>query len=283
MSKVISCLRFALIACALAFGGHSLAEINPSSGFKIFLSVPSSVVSEDAVLSKYLFQNPSLFKANVVYESRFLVGGVVDVERLSSLSRELAVESSDIVVVDAEFGDRFDPATNLPDKIRIADILKKSGVRSPVGVYGTFPQVIYRSRSDYSYYDKLNNNYAELLGHVDFLSPVLYNYNGKSFDSWLSVASYQIDYAKKRGRGKPIFPFVSPVYWDAPLDKKDGLRLISEVPKEDFLMRLRALKRLGADGCIIWIGSRYKLADGVPYRVKVNSQWVDALRVFSSE
>lgn len=80
---------------------------------------------------------------------------------------------------------------------------------TPVGVYATAPQNTYAWKPNIARFEELNEKYQSIAEQVDFLSPVLYNYEGADTEAWKRAAAYNITAAKKYKTGKPILPYMT--------------------------------------------------------------------------
>jgi len=198
----------------------------------------------------------------VIYEDYYLTEGKVDYSKIKKIAESAASEPDIPVSFDTEFGNRFRPETVIPKVQEILQSYRSFAPKALVGVYGTIPQTTFSWKPTISSYDKLNEKYKLLINFVDFLSPVLYNYDGNDLQAWLKSANYNINAANKHAPDKPIIPFISPIIkiGDTDLIKKGNI--IEELSEESMAKRLQILYDLGASGCIIWASSQDRTKDG---------------------
>lgn len=198
----------------------------------------------------------------VIYEHNFFTQGKVDSQKIKKIADE-SIKSPNIPIsFDVEFGNRFQPETVIPRVKDIVHYYRSYQGQAPVGIYGTIPQNTYSWNSRISNYDKLNEKYKLLVSLVDYLSPVLYNYDGNNFSSWLKSAKYNIEAAKKFAPAKPIIPYVSPVITLRTTNIVKQGHIVEELDEASMTKRLQTLYELGASGCIIWASSQDRTKEG---------------------
>ena len=221
-----------------------------------FFNMESAEAQEFKIYDAVPYVEPIGKPIDVVYHSRFdLV-----------LNDEYEYKG-DIVTIDNEFGNRFNPETVIPYTI---DLLEKAtGI---VGMYATLPQNIYGWDYAQKYglenYKKLNDKYKELLPLVDHLSPVMYNYGRDYYIYWWAKsARWLITESRRLDPSKPIIPYISS---DVCLNKE--CTIIKQLSSKQLSYRIRYLKRMGCAGVVIWASSMTRLEDGskpkvVPYTI----------------
>lgn len=224
-----------------------------------------------------------IHQIKVIYEKRFMTNGQPDEAKIEAIAKD-AINSPRIPVsFDTEFGDRFKPETVIPKVSEILSIYHRYNTVTPAGVYGTAPQNTYAWKPDIAHFDALNQKYASVAKEVDFLSPVLYNYEGPDTEAWKRAAVYNIAAAKSYKTGKPIFPYVSiTIRLKSPgKDDSDQHGPIRTLTEAEMLARLQTLYDLGADGCILWASSGDRTTDGNTPVFDRNSGWGKALADFA--
>lgn len=211
-------------------------------------------------------------KIFLIYENRILKGhgAKPDMSLLESVAKETKKSPDALVVLDVESWNRWDIKNSVKNYVSLLQEFKKTNKISPVGLYSVIPQTYYQKKTESrDSYISLDDKYRSVVYYVDFLSPSLYNYSGKDFDRWKSAVQFEMSEAKRLGN-KPIIPFVTPEVWEA-----NGTHFLSY---EEMRERLETLKELGADGCIIWGGSRGIAAGGA---FNPSSGWAKAVIEFS--
>lgn len=270
-----------ILVCFLALTVNANAlELRPAK-FTIYAFIPwtSQKFDNYAKLSNYL-NSFGIRPIRVIYENDFFTQGEIDPQKLRKIAEETVANPNIPISFDLEFGDRFKPETVIP---RIESLLRYYHAYQPkalVGIYGTIPQNTYSWKPTISTYDRLNDQYMSLVNLVDFLSPVLYNYDGNNFSAWLKSAKYNINAAKQYASKKPIIPFISPIIrvGETKLVKKG--HLVEELDEIAMRERLQALYALGASGCIIWASSQDRTKDGQIPSFDPNNAWGKAVVEF---
>lgn len=212
-------------------------------------------------LSKYM-ENFGIMPIKVIYEKDFFTQGKPDLQKIKKVAETTKLEPNIPVSFDFEFGNRFKPETVIPDVEIILHNYHAYHSKAFVGIYGVIPQNTYAWKTTISAYDRLNDSYKTLVKLVDFLSPVLYNYDGTNFTSWLKTAEYNMNAAKQYASNKPILPFLSPVVRIGRTHKIKNGHIVEELDERAMKKRLGAVFNLGASGCIIWASSQDRKKDG---------------------
>jgi hypothetical protein len=279
-------ILFALIIVTIA-SSPCLAQATAKK-FTIYEFVPyrdhveGNNLSPVPPLSQYL-ESLGIHPIKVIYEKRFMTDSKPDAEKIEEIAKS-AISSPGIPVsFDTEFGDRFNPETVIPRVSEILDIYHRYNTVTPAGVYATAPQNTYAWKPDINHFDALNRSYAPIAHQVDFLSPVLYNYEGADTEAWKKAAIYNIAAAKQYQTSKPIFPYIGVVIHLQSSSPDDSgqhgpVRTLTEA---EMLTRLQTLYDLGADGCIVWASSGDRTTDGKMPVFDRNSGWGKALAEFA--
>ena len=273
---------------AAAFFLPSWAQ-DTAKKFIIYQYIPYSAhvadgkVSTVPALKPYL-ESINIHRVDVVYAPRFMTNGRPDEKKIEDIAKSAIATPGIPVSFDTEFGQRFHPETVIPAVSEILSIFHRYNTVTPVGVYGTAPQDSYAWKPNTpARFDAINRLYASVAGQVDFLSPVLYNYNDGDTKRWQLAAAYNMEAAKKYNTGKPIVPYLNIAVvleknqWD-----KTGpipVRLLSEA---EMHTRLQTLYDLGASGCIVWASTRFRTPDGQSPVFDRNSGWGKALADFAA-
>ena len=117
-----------------------------------------------------------------------------------------------------------------------------------VGVYSLTPVADIYIVSRFDLRKKWNDATKRLADAVDFLCPSLYLYYPEGQIPYAKYALPQVKEAQRLGKGKKIFPFISPGYHPA------GSLADSYASREVWSNVLKTVKKSGADGCIIFAG-----------------------------
>ena len=246
--------------------------------------VAGGEVSTDPSLKPYL-ESLGIHRVDVVYLPRFMTDGHPDKKKIEGIAKSAIAIPGIPVSFDTEFGQRFKPETVIPGVSEILSIYHHYNTVTPAGVYGTAPQDSYEWGPGVpAKFDAINQRYASVARQVDFLSPVLYNYNGGDTAAWKFAADYNMAAAKKYNTGKPIVPYID----IAIVLKKNEfsgdntgpipVRMLTEAEMHS---RLQTLYDLGASGCIVWASTRFRTPDGKAPVFDRNSGWGKALADFA--
>ncbi len=233
-------------------------------------------------LKQYL-ESLDIHAIEVIYLPRFMTNGHPDEKKIEDIAKSAIGTPGTPVSFDTEFGNRSHPETVIPGVSDILRIYHRYNTVTPVGVYGTAPQNTYAWQPDIARFDALNQRYASIANEVDFLSPVLYNYEGADTGAWKRAAAYNIAAAKKYNTGKSIIPYISITIRLKSSGKNDQtqqgpVRMLTEA---EMHTRLETLYDLGAGGCIVWASSKDRTLDGKVPVFDRNSGWGKALADFA--
>ncbi len=274
---------FALIGlCAPVWGEEK-------SAFSIYGLIVYRDLSTPATTALYVTpavaQRYGIQPINLVYEPRLLdVDKAVphntkfDAEKIDAVAKGALDAPHELVALDMENWDRFDTARTPELYLRVLEEFRKVNSHSKVGLYGVVPQVTYGWRKDMpSKYDPLNASYKMVAAAVDYFSPSLYNWERALADGdWERAAEYAIHAARAFDVSKPVIPYVTPE-----VTRKGKTPQTTFLTYEQMLFRLRTLKRLGADGCIVWTGTANGRKAGGTFDPK--SGWAKAIVDFQKE
>ena len=212
--------------------------------FKCFVQDGKIVDFKKAGISKDAwFARFGIRTAHVVYHS-------LDPVVLKQVAR--TAKRPSIISLDLEQWSFYAPQT--PQ--RIAQAVRAIRVFHPcvpVGVYGAAPVNTFGwAPGRWQKYDQLNPRYKVVADAVDFISPVLYSYQ-PSMKKWQTTARYDIAWAHRYGTSKPIIPYVS-----MRIRRHQNLngKKRRDLTYGEMLLELKTLRRLGANGCIVWASSK---------------------------
>lgn len=217
---------------------------------------------------------------DVIYENRLLDFPEGRARALATLSTDKIIgiaspntgNGAQLVSLDLESWDRNAPDT--PGKIlQTIEKYRKAHPKSVIGLYATVPQNTYGWKSqNRDSYDSLNKKYSEVAEAVDYFSPSLYNYSIDDFDSWKEAAAYNIKAARNYSASKKVIPYITPE-----VSEKGVTRWLSY---DEMMQRLKILKSLGADGCIVWTSSSARDLTGALPTLDPTSGWLKAVYDF---
>ena len=246
---------------------NSWGEATPSAKFTIYAFIPwktnsntPHLRSESQLKNHLLAYN--IHPIKVIYEHNYFTNGAIDPKKIKQYALLDAQERDIPVSFDMEFGNRFKPETMIPKIKAILAYYRIYNSKASVGIYATIPQNTYGHTPKNFSYNQLNHNYDVLIDEIDYISPSLYNYNGRDFSAWFENARFNIEIAKKYPLKKPIIPYISPIYNLGPSSQDSNLNQVEELSESDMAKRLQALYELGASGCIIWASSQDRTKDG---------------------
>jgi hypothetical protein len=119
-----------------------------------------------------------------------------------------------------------------------------------------------------------NNKLQPIADTVDILCPGSYTYYPDMLNQWIQFSRAMIAESKRIGKGKPVYPYISPQYH--PSSDAAG----QEVSYEYFKTELETIYNAGADGVVIWGGNN---GMGYPATWNPNAGWWRATREFIQE
>ncbi len=276
----------ALMLLTAAVCSPCLAQ-SPARKFTIYEYIPyqnhvaGGEVTATPPLKQYL-ESVGIHRIDVVYLPRFMTDGEPDQKKIEAIAKAAIATPNIPVSFDTEFGNRMRPETVIPSVTEILNIYHRYNKVTPAGVYATAPQNSYAWKPNIARFDTLNPRYASIAHLLDFLSPVLYNYEGPDTKAWERAAVYNMAAAKKYNTGKPIIPYIE----DAIVLKKNKGDKKSPIPvrmltEAEMHTRLQTLYDLGASGCIVWASTRFRTADEKAPVFDRNSGWGKALVDFA--
>lgn len=257
-----------LIVCLIFFSSNAYCfEVYQFIKWKNFTNGNGVLISDPNQLQQYL-STQNIKPIDVIYKPRFLTNGNPDANKIKIIADKASKYPNIPISFDIEVGDRFQPQTILPIVQKTLELYHQFGGKAPVGVYAVLPQERFSrtgiSNNEYRQkFINLNQSYEAVASQVNFLSPVIYNYNIRSFNDWKNCVDLQISEAKKYAQkyNLKIIPYFSITY----LTKgKNQEKIIEPLSGQEALRRLNYIKSKGVDGVIIWDTSIGKLKDSSP-------------------
>lgn len=253
-----------LIVCLIFFSSNAYCfEVYQFIKWKNFTNGNGILISDPNQLQQYL-STQNIKPIDVVYHKRFLTNGIPDAQKIKIIADKASKYPNIPISFDIEVGDKFRPETVLPTVQKTLELYHQFGGKAPVGVYGILPQSLYSKETFNSdkitKYTNINKYYESIILQVDFLSPVIYNFNIKDFNDWENRTNFQITEAKKYAKEKnlKILPYFSITYMTKEIHKE---KIIEPLSEQEALRRLNYIKSKGVDGVIIWDTSIGKLKD----------------------
>jgi hypothetical protein len=252
--------NLAAVGCMFVLAGACLLATAQSKGtFVIYGSIVYRDLSSpgsSSYVTPGVARRYGIEAIDLVYEQRLLDvnkasphDAKFDAAKIDQVAEEALKEPQELVALDMEDWDRFDKARTPDLYLQVLQEFRRVNRQSKVGLYGIVPQVTYGWQDNVpAKYDSLNESYREVAGAVDYFSPSLYNWKRATDDAdWEYAAEYAIQAAHKFDPYKPVIPYITPEV------RRDNTTTF--LTYDQMLFRLRALKRLGASGCIIWTGT----------------------------
>ena len=272
---------------ALGMSGFSVCEFLP---FRSYRDNAGVVHTSAGYVDAAWFESVGLLPVNVVYSSRFLDGTGLRAELNADKLRAIARTANQAypVSLDAEEWDASRATPGVPtlngksivqNLVEVVSTFKQANPGVEVGLYSEVPQNTYGfANTTAAVHDKLNPQYAEVAALVDYYSPSLYNYHYDGSPGgdqlWARAVAYAIHACRQldsiNHSYKPILPYITPAWTD--VDKT--ARYLSY---EQMVFRLQTLRRLGANGCILWLSSSAKEpGSSEPLVLDPNRGWLKA-------
>lgn len=229
---------------------HDVVEVAnvASTPFTIYQFIPfHSFVKDGKVVS---FKDANITKDQWFDQFGIRTAYVVYNALDSSVLKQTAHKavSPSIISLDLEEWSFYN--SNTPELIaKAVNTIKSYHPTVPVGVYGAAPVNTFGWNSETKQkYDLINPRYQVVANAVDILSPVLYSYQ-PSMNNWESTALYDIDWSQRYKTNKPIIPYLS-INVNASDDTS------REFTYDEMMHKLQYLKKLKANGCIVWAASK---------------------------
>lgn len=266
----------------------SLLVIQQIHAFEVYGFIPwkthvtkeGKTISDAEETKKYIYQQG--FKpVKVVYHKYFLTDDKPDAEKIKKIAEESQNAPNIPISFDIEIGDRYKPETVLPVVQETLRLYREYKGAAPVGVYALLPNDTYNHKlvgKNYQMYLDLNQKYASIAKQVDFLSPVFYNYQKKDIEAWKKTVDFNMVEAKKYAKkyNLKIIPYITSTYHD----RKDKF-YVEQMTYEEMKQRLTYLKKVGADGVILWESSEgYEISSKGKPVIDFTKGWSKAVYQF---
>ncbi len=254
-------MKFSIFCIVLLFSGPSLACHEDKCHAPPAPEKPFVVLDETAFLNKPdLSVYGVIKKTRLIYTPSFWKAGE-DKQALPPKPRVIEFVSGkyadykDTLIVDIEHWSlRTSLGPSVSKYVTVLGWMRSAAPAAKLGLYGRPPMPDARraqllpSDPAYRAWQSQNDQLMPIALALDVLTPVLYTANDDT-GFWLRNATGQVVESKRLGGGKPIYPFLNPAYHTVAAPPHLRRKLI---PKAFFLLQLQTLKKLGADGAIIW-------------------------------
>ncbi|MDR7016957.1 hypothetical protein [Acinetobacter sp. 3657] len=222
----------------------------------------------------------------VLYEKYFLTDGKPDIEKMKKVVADTKLNPEIPVSFDIEIGNDRKPETVLPVVLESLRLYHRLGGAAEVGVYSLLPVStegeLYTGKR-LEGYQKLNQKYEPIAELVDFISPVIYNYNIRNINIWKSIADVNMKeshkYAKKYNL--KIYPYITASYYLSKKNPITRMRLVELLSDKEMKDRLDYLKSKSADGVILWESSNTVENDGEQPVVDLRKGWAKGVINFN--
>lgn len=222
----------------------------------------------------------------VLYEKYFLTNGKPDIEKIKKVVADTKLNPEIPVSFDIEIGNDRKPETILPVVLETLKLYHTLGGAAEVGVYSLLPVStegeLYKGKRVEGY-QKLNQKYEPIAELVDFISPVIYNYNIRDINLWKSIADVNMKeshkYAKKYNL--KIYPYITASYYLSKRNPITRMRLAELLSDKEMRDRLDYLKNQKADGVILWESSNTVQTDGQQPVIDLRKGWAKGIIDFN--
>lgn len=204
-----------------------------------------------------------LHKIKLVYESRILTDGLIDMEKIAAVINEANKDGLKVISTDIESWYWKDECTSSYMRDSLAKIYDafRAGIEGvSLGNYGLPLGTLNIARYVESMADKTeeelcaalmdDNKRLEAAGISDVLYPSLYIY-GPDIDQWVRDLKTTVDYARAHFPDKRIVGYV----WSQYYDWKTSPYYMQFISEEDFLKMLEASYEY-LDGVVLWAHGR---------------------------
>ncbi len=238
-----------------------------SSSLDARATMTSSIHRPFTIFDATLYKNKPSFEGypirpiTLLYESRLFPGkhaptALPPEQTVRSIARELG-DASGPVIIDIERwplkGDASLVKENVGKLVTILSWIKAEAPNTQLGAYGTVPLNDYwrairgPGSKEHQGWQQDNDRLDELMTQLDALYPSLYTYYPDQ-KGWVQYAVSQLIEAKRKAKGKPVYPFLWPQYHES--NRQIGLQHLDPGYWE---LQLNTVAQY-ADGVVIWGG-----------------------------
>lgn len=221
----------------------------------------------------------------VLYENQFLTNKKPDFEKIKKIVEDSKKNPSIPISFDIEIGNDRKPDTILPTVIDTLRLYHSLGGAAEVGVYSLLPvstEGEMLSNERIPGYQILNKKYEPIAELVDFLSPVIYNYNIRDPKIWKKIIDINMAESHKYANkyNLKIYPYITASYYFSDKDPKTGMRYVEPLTDVEMSDRLDYFKKKGADGVILWESSETRQKNGMKPLMDFRSNWAKGVADF---
>lgn len=259
--------------------------------FDVYGFIPWSLKSDNTLISnqsdvKTILNQNGIKQIDVVYHNRMLTNGEVDSDKIQKIALESQKNPTVPISFDLEIGNKHKPETILPKLTEVIDLYHAYGGKAPIGVYATLPQNTFGGAK---LTDKrkaelieLNKQYEIVAKKVNFLSPVLYFYDGDNFDAWKQSVNFSISESKKFASkyDLKIYPYITNSFRIGSKDPITNGWTINLLESKQMYDALDYLKQQRVDGVILWASSQVVTIQGRQPTIEFNQPWFMGLTKF---
>jgi len=224
-------------------------------------------------------------KIKVLYENQFLTNKQPDVEKIKKIVEDTKKNPEIPISFDIEVGNDRKPETVLPIVLKTLKLYHYLGGQAKVGVYSLLPvstEGEMLSDARIPGYQLLNKKYEPIAELVDFLSPVIYNYNIRDPRIWKKIIDINMAESHKYANkyNLEIYPYITASYYFPEKDPKTGMRYVEPLTDIEMRDRLLYFKQKGADGVILWESSETRQKNGSKPLMDFKSNWAKGVSDF---
>ena len=200
----------------------------------------------------------------IFYEKDIFTNKQVDPEKIKKIAVDSQNDPNTPISLDIEIGNRFKPETVLPVINQALDLYHFYNGKAPIGVYALLPQNTYGAKKLHDQkknkYILLNQQYESLAAKINFLSPVFYFYDGQDMNLWRQSVDFGMQEAQRYAKKYhlKIYPYVTNCF----KINQGQPTTILQLNRRQMSFVLNYLSSRGADGAIVWAGSRTVDVDG---------------------
>lgn len=269
----------------------SLFSPIPAYAFTLYGFIPWKLEQDQQIISdptvvKTILAEKGIKTIDVVYHNRMLSQGYVDHEKIKAIALNSQRHPEIPISFDYEIGTPSKPASVLPSLMAILDLYHAYGGQAPVGVYSLFPLNSYGGKNLSEQRQKqlieLNKQYEIIAKKIDFISPVFYFYDNQDLEAWKKSVDFNLtqSLAIAKKYHLKIYPYITNSFRISDIDPQTGTWVTQALSKKQMYSVLTYLKQKGADGVIIWTGSRVKDQQGQIPIIRFDDPWFQGLQKF---